>query len=130
MKTKILFLLLALAFAGSYTSHAQERQSALDGRKYKVDLMKDGKTESVETLIFNKSMLQTPDCAKYGFTEGTAYVKTTQDYYTWSSTLKSDKEGAMAWQGSVKGDNIEGTCIWRKAGQQSTSYTFKGTAIK
>ena len=68
MKTKIVFLLLALAFAGSYTSHAQERQSALDGRKYKIDLMKDGKTESVETLIFNKSMLQTPDCAKYGFT--------------------------------------------------------------
>ena len=130
MKTKILFFVLTLAFAGIQLSYAQAQQSALDGRKYKIDFMKDGKTESVETLIFNNATLETPDCAKYGFTSGKAYVKQTQDYYTWSATLKSEKEGVMGWQGSVKGETIEGTCMWRKEGQQSISYTFKGTAVK
>ena len=130
MKTKILFFALTLAFAGIQFAHAQNQQSALDGKKYKIDFMKDGKTESVETLIFNNSMLETPDCAKYGFTSGKAYVKQTQNYYTWSATVKSEKEGVMGWQGSVKGENIEGTCVWRKEGQPSNSYTFKGTTIK
>ena len=129
MKTKLLFF-LAFAFAAVNVIHAQTVQTPLDGNKYKIDFMKDGKTESTETLIFQGSKLQTPDCAKYGFTDGLAYVKPTKDYFTWSSSVKSETEGVMAWQGSVKGENIEGTCVWRKAGQDPTNYTFKGTLIK
>lgn len=128
--TTTLFFILTFAFAGLQLAHAQDQQSPIDGRKFKIELMKDGKLESTETLIFVNSQLQTPDCAKYGFTEGRAYVKPTNDYFTFGATLNSDKEGAMAWQGSVKGDKIEGTCVWRKGGQGAINYTFKGTEIK
>jgi hypothetical protein len=130
MKTKILFFAAMLFLAGSFAASAQSQQSALDGKRYKIDFMKDGKTESIETLIFTSSMLQTPDCAKYGFNEGKAFVKSTKDYFTWASTINSDTEGVMAWQGSVKGDKIEGSCVWRKTGQASINYTFTGTIVK
>ena len=130
MKTKILFFLLSLAFTTTTLTYAQDKQTPIDGRKFKIDLMKDGKTESVETLIFNAAKLQTPDCEKYGFKEATSYVKQTEDYYTWASTVSSPNEGAMAWQGTVKGNKIEGTCIWRKKGQEPIHYTFSGTEIK
>src|SRR5215510_6207282 len=108
MKAKIFFFVLTMVsfFDISFA------QNALDGKKFKIDLMKDEKTVSSETLIFSNSMLQTPDRAQ--FKEAVAYTKPTDNYYTWAATLSSEKDGVMAWQGSVKGNTIEGKCIWRK----------------
>jgi hypothetical protein len=52
MKTKILFFLLSLAFTTTTLTYAQDKQTPIDGRKFKIDLMKDGKTESVENTDF------------------------------------------------------------------------------
>ncbi len=128
MKSKLLIFSFFLLIGFGFT-HAQDKQSPLDGKKYKIELIKEGKTESVDTVAFMNSMFQTPTFQQHGFTQGIAYVKPTKDYFTWGSTLKSDKEGVMAWQGSVTGDKIEGTFTWRKSGQISVTYKFTGTEI-
>jgi len=130
MKTKLLLFLIAIAISGLQAVQAQSTTNHLDGKKYKIELKKDGTTESVETLIFTNDKLQTPDCNKYGFKEAKAYVKPTEDYFTWGSTISSEKEGVMAWQGTVKGDKIEGNCTWRKPGQDAIRYSFSGTELK
>lgn len=43
------------------------------------------------------------------------------------STTQSEKEGEMAWIGRVRGDRLEGTMVWRKAGQAPIDYWFRGT---
>lgn len=130
MKTKFFFFVIVAVIAVLPAVQAQSTTNRLDGKKYKIELKKDGTTESVETLIFTSDKLQTPDCNKYGFTEAKAYVKQTEGYISWSSTISSEKEGVMAWQGTVKGDKIEGNCTWRKTGQDAIHYTFSGTELK
>ena len=131
MKTRILLFLFTLTIASPLFTNAQSNQTPLDGKKYKIELKKDGKIESEETLIFDTGSMKTPEREKLGFKEGTTYVKVTEDYYTWSCTVSNDKVGAMAWQGTVKGDKIEGTCIWRKIGHEPpVKYTFAGTEVK
>jgi hypothetical protein len=73
MKTKFLFLSLFLLTALQFTK-AQERQSVLDEKKYKIELIRDGKTESVDTMEFNNSMLQIRGFENLGFKEGNAFI--------------------------------------------------------
>ena len=132
MKAKFFLLVIAIAFTGYSMVQAQSTSSQLDGKKFRIELSKTGSTEVpiVQTLVFSNSMMQTPDFNSLGFKESKAYVKPTEDYFTWTSTINSEKEGVMGWQGSVKGDKIEGTCTWRRAGAQPVQYTFTGTAVK
>jgi hypothetical protein len=39
----------------------------------------------------------------------------------------SAKEGKNHWKGTVKGNAIEGTQVWTKAGQAPIEYWFRGT---
>ncbi len=132
MKAKIFLLVIAIAFTGYSMVRAQSTSSQLDGKKYRIELSKTGSTEApiAQTLVFTNSMMQTPGFNSLGFKESKAYVKPTEDYFTWMSTVNSEKEGVMGWQGSVKGDKIEGSCTWRRAGAQPIQYTFTGTEIK
>ncbi|MBX7109647.1 MAG: hypothetical protein K1X61_13430 [Chitinophagales bacterium] len=130
MKTKII-VVIAFALAGLQSASAQHATIQPDGKKYKVELIRQGSDEAaiVQTLIFDNGMLQTPGFNSLGFKEATAYLKQTEDYFTWVSTVNSAGEGAMGWQGTIKGDKIEGTCVWRKQGAQPVQYNFKGTEI-
>lgn len=132
MKAKFFLAVLTVALSVSYAAMAQTTSGQLDGKKYRIELVKTGSDEVpvAQTLVFSQSMMQTPDFNKLGFKESKAYVKTTDDYLTWMSTISSEKEGVMGWQGSVKGEIIEGNCTWRKQGAQPVQYTFRGTLIK
>lgn len=130
MKTKLL-VVIALVIAGLQAADAQHTAIQPDGKKYKIELIRQGSDEAalVQTLIFDNGLLQTPDFNTLGFKEAAAYMKQTADYYTWVSTVNSTQQGAMGWQGTIKGDKIEGTCVWRKPGAQPVQYNFKGTEI-
>lgn len=132
MKAKFFLVVLAITLSVAATTMAQSTAGQLDGKKYRIELVKTGSNEApvVQSLVFSQSMMQTPDFNKLGFKESKAYVKTTDDYLTWMCTISSEKEGVMGWQGSVKGETIEGNCTWRKQGLQPVQYTFSGTLIK
>ena len=40
------------------------------------------------------------------------------------------EEGKAEWEGAVKGDDISGTFIWSKEGQDPIIYTYKGSIKK
>ena len=44
---------------------------------------------------------------------------------TFDADTASAKEGKMHWHGTVRGDRVEGTYVWTKAGQASVEGWFK-----
>lgn len=131
MKKITLLLSIAFTIAVSKNGFAQN-STALNGKQYKIEMTKAGSSDAalVQTIIFKGGLLQTPGFSNLGFKEAVAYVKPTGDYFTWASTVNSTKEGAMGWQGNVKGEKIEGDCLWRKSGADPVQYHFTGTEIK
>ncbi len=128
MKTTTLILAIILC---SFTTalKAQQVMGALDGKSFTIELMKDGKFDSKETLVFEKGMVDPLDCHQYGFTSATYQAKNAAGLTTWAASCKSDKEGTMSWQGKVTGDRIEGTVVWSKDGQSRVNYTYTGVVI-
>lgn len=108
----------------------QPPATVLDGKQYKIDLMKDGKLDSKETLVFENGMMDALECHQYGFSATRNNVKQAGDLITFMVISKSEKEGTMNWQGKVTGENIEGSVSWVKQGQATINYTFKGTEVK
>ncbi|MBK9730648.1 MAG: hypothetical protein IPO83_05070 [Chitinophagaceae bacterium] len=129
---KLLALIVAVALTGVQAVKAQSTSIQLDGKKYKIELTKEGSKDAaiVQTILFENGMFQTPGFTSFGFKESKAYAKPTADYFTWMSTVNSEKEGAMGWQGKVTGEKIDGTCVWRKPNAQPIQYNFQGTEIK
>lgn len=112
----------------SLNVHAQQTQSILDGKKFSIEMMKDGALDSKETLVFEKGSMDPLQCHQYGFTAAAYQAKNTAEAYTFKVITKSEKEGTMAWQGKITGDKIVGMVTWTKAGQDAIHYTFKGIA--
>jgi hypothetical protein len=44
---------------------------------------------------------------------------------TFDADTASAKEGKMHWHGTVRGDRVEGTYVWTKAGQAPVEGWFK-----
>ncbi|MCY7409650.1 MAG: hypothetical protein LH473_05200 [Chitinophagales bacterium] len=128
---KTLTLIFTFTLILSFTAiKAQQIVGALDGKSFAIELMKDGKLDSKETLVFEKGMVDPLDCHQYGFTSTAYQAKNAAGMSTWAAYCKSDKEGTMSWQGKVTGDRIEGTVVWSKDGQSRINYTYSGVLIK
>ncbi|MFI5135791.1 MAG: hypothetical protein ACHQD9_08060 [Chitinophagales bacterium] len=129
MNAKLLFTLSFILLL-STRGFSQAPQTVMDGKQYKIDLMKDGKFDSKETLVFDKGMMDPIDCHQYGFSATRNNVKQAGDLITFMVICKSEKEGTMNWQGKVTGENVEGSVSWVKEGQATINYTFKGQEVK
>ena len=44
----------------------------------------------------------------------------------WNTTIKSEKEGSIKYQGTADGNNIIGTFTWTKANGDTAGYSFRG----
>jgi hypothetical protein len=136
MKTVAFSLLTGLLIAcnaapappSSATSVAPSgHPTTLDGRSFRIETMVDGRSEGQETVSFKNGQFESPECSKWGF--GPA-VYTSPDGRSFSATLMSDAEGRMDWQGTVDGKSISGGYVWKKAGQNDITYTFKGEEVR
>ena len=103
----------------------------LDGRTFTL-MVKDPSKPSAEpdTLVFAGGTMRSAACDPYGFTAATYTPTNEAGAVTFIADAKSPKEGMNHWVGSVKGEVIEGTFVWSKAGQTSITYTFTGTLKK
>ena len=128
MKMKSLIAVLMLMFV--ITLHAQQTQGLLDGKKFSIELRKDGTPDATMTLVFDKGMMDALQYHAHGFSAATYQAKTAGGLQTFRVVCKSDKEGTMTWGGTIKDDQIEGTIVWTKEGQDAVRYTFKGTPDK
>ena len=125
--------LLSLAVFGIMLSPAMAADmKALDGKTYTIETTQVGaaKTET-DDLVFAAGTFRSTGCDEYGFAPAAYDTTGGEDgAMAFSVTTKSDKEGTMTWNGNVKGDEIEGTAVWQKAGQDDIAYSYKGSLKK
>jgi hypothetical protein len=130
----ILFLLVVMFTStgialsqATTTKQMKTMQGALDGMTFVGEGGEKGKAMTEKDIIkFKKGRLHSEACDVYGFDKGKYTTTKSSDVTMFEAETISKKEGKIQWKGSVKGDVIEGTYIWTKAGQAPIEYMFKG----
>lgn len=125
MKTLLLVLAGALAFVW-----AQGRMSRpLEGTAWEVRT----RAESLfsfsrrDTLIFKDGCLTSARWADRGFAPS-GYDATREEDRSavWGAALHREGQGTLRWQGTARGDRMEGTMQWTASDGRVRRYRFKG----
>lgn len=122
----VLGLSLSVISAVHDTASAGE---ALDGKSFMVKVTPSDKSQQPMTdeLVFKDGMFMSTDCEQYGFEPAAYESRTKGKAVLFKSTLMSEEEGKVEWEGAVQGDKIRGTFIWTKEGQDPAIYTYLST---
>jgi hypothetical protein len=126
MKTNYFYFifLFALAFAcGKNTG------KSLDGKSYQLstwDINHPDKQDP-DLVTFKDGMMDSEACHQYGFKAAPYQSKYESGNFSFSGTITSPNEGSMLIDGKTKENQIEGTMLWKKAGQAEIHYGFRGT---
>lgn len=128
---QIFVLSVCLSFISSNLNYAAADES-LDGKSFQVKITEYGKggQPTDDVLIFKDGAFFSTDCEQYGFGSAAYESRSKGDTTVFKSALTSDKEGKAEWEGKVKGDDITGTFIWSKEGQDPIIYTYAGSLKK
>jgi hypothetical protein len=135
---KIAFVaLIALSTTPAFAQAEKKKKSPFDGRVYALSIQeeKEGKKKPDplrEDLTF------VPVCkAKCQMMMEAGFAQVDYEYETDSTTTpvsykftieaKDADNTRFSWEGTISGDNIEGTAILRKKGKIQHSYNFTGT---
>ncbi len=124
----ILFLLPSLFLPFYSCSQATHENVIIGEKQFVITTMEKNKPETaaVEQVTFKDSIFDNLQCHQYGFTSTTYTTKKSGESFSFEAEMPSTSEGSMTWTGMVNGDNIEGTMVWKKAGQPDLQYTFNG----
>ena len=126
----VVFLGVALLVAGVALA-AESATGILDGKTFSGTLGEKGTTKGdKDDYVFKDGTFRSTACDAYGFGAAAYTAKAEGDAIAFESTTHSAKEGEMAWKGTVKGDAVAGTVVWKKVGKAAKDYWFKGTLKK
>lgn len=129
---KLGLVLLLLSVLPSRAASPAASAGPLDGKSFAGETGEVGKAVGEKDgFIFKEGTFRSTACDQYAFKEA-PYTATRNADGSISFTAKanSPKEGKMDWKGTVKGEAIDGTVSWSKAGQRTIDYWFKGTLKK
>lgn len=117
------------AFAGlsttnDYTASAQ----SLESKNYVVKMYDTGNPDQSlgNVLIFSSSTFESEACRPYGYQPVSYKTKKNGKGIVFTAAARSDQDGEMYWQGTIINDQIQGTAIWKKEGQDDIQYKFEG----
>ncbi len=124
----VMFISISTALSqAEATKEMKAPKGALDGMTFVGEGGEKGKKADTKDVIkFKKGKLHSEACDVYGFDKGKYTTTKSGDATMFEAETVSKKEGKIQWKGSVKGDMMEGTYIWTKAGQAAIEYVFKG----
>jgi hypothetical protein len=112
-------------------SKTHDGVGALDGQAFDVTMNEVGKSDTErETMEFRGGRFHSEGCDEYGFTTGPYSATKSGDTVAFVADTSSMQEGVIHWQGSVRGDQVDGRYTWNKSGQSPRDYTFHGTRKK
>lgn len=137
MKKFFLFVLLVTPF----TLFSQIKKLALDGQKFTVEIIEDGKKKPLDPddLSFNAGKFKSVLFGDWGFIKAAQYQITAVDsttkqgvkIYSWIADMTNEQEEKLAWSGTVSGEDIEGTIeMVNKKGQTKKTFSFTGKLKK
>jgi len=127
----ILVLTLCVSIIGTNLDSAHADDS-LDGKTFSIKINEHGKDGEVrdDVVIFKDGIFLSKDCEQYGFGAAPYEYRANDGVTLFITSTKSEKEGEIQWEGKVEGDEISGTMIWSKPGQEAIFYKYKGNLKK
>lgn len=125
---RTLLLVAVAAVALGWAHHRMDRP--LEGTSWDVR----AKPEALfafsrkDTLIFKDGCLTSARWADQGFAPS-GYDATREEdrSATWGAALHQEGQGTLRWQGTARGDRMEGTMQWTASDGRVRRYRFKGT---
>ncbi len=98
----------------------------LDGKTFKGKIWAEGDPADPDTFIFNSGTFRSTACDEYGY-ESAPYTVTSKDgVKTFTSTTKNSGGATMLWQGTLKGNEIEGSAVMTDKAGEKTPMKFAG----
>jgi hypothetical protein len=103
----------------------------LDGRTFVGESGEKGKAKGErEEIVFKGGTLHSVPCDAWGFGSAPYTATAAAGVTTFEAVTTSAKEGEIHWKGTVKGDQLEGTFVWKKKGQADIEYWTRATLKK
>ena len=133
MMTTLVARALAVVFAAGALTISMPARAAneLDGKTFTGTVGEKGKTEGQpDEFVFAGGKFHSTMCDAHGFKPADYTAMKEGDVTAFEVSATSDKEGENHWAGRAVGDDIDGTFIWKKPGQDAIEYWFKGTLKK
>mgnify|MGYP000608826977 CR=1 FL=1 len=138
MKKQLIILLVS---ALPFTLLAQVLKGPLDGKTFLTDVTKEGKKKPLDPdeFKFTAGKFKSKFFAEsYGFTKQVPYVITSIDssnaaekVYTWKAECINDIKEVLTWEGTIKGEDMDGTGELANAkGEKKWTYIFIGKLKK
>ncbi len=111
---------------------ARAAEGPLDGKTFVAESGEKGKKAEgpKDEITFRDGKLRSSACDAYGFGDGTYTAMNHPGMVMFSAKTESPKEGVIEWNGTVRGEALEGTYVWSKSGQKPITYWLKGTLKK
>jgi len=126
MTTMIKTMMMATVLVGALGGVAAAKGGALDGKTFQTQLGEKGKPGTDgEVLTFKNGKFHSKACDGFAFGDGSYTTTSANGVTTFDADTASAKEGKMHWHGTVKGEAVEGTYVWTKAGQPPVEGWFK-----
>ncbi|MBL7819001.1 MAG: hypothetical protein JNL65_00185 [Saprospiraceae bacterium] len=109
-------------------SCTQNTSKNLDGKSYQISSwdINHPEKQDPDIIVFKNNSMDSESCHQYGFVAAPYHSTYKDGVYSFSSTIKSNTEGEMQFNGTVKDQEITGSFVWKKAGQADINYAFKG----
>jgi hypothetical protein len=107
-------------------------EGPLDGKTFVAESGEQGKKAEgpKDEITFRDGKMRSSACDAYGFGDGSYTTMNHPGMVMFRARTESPKEGVIEWNGTVRGDDIEGTYVWTKTGQKPITYWMKGTLKK
>jgi len=105
----------------------RQRMDGLGHTTWWVELKPQGQSPMPDLLTFERGKFDSYVCKAYGFGNGKYTTARQGKAETFAATTKSNTQGVMEWKGSVEGDGISGTLLWKPATGAPKTMTFSGT---
>ena len=122
---------LALVVLFPFAARMAAAGGPLDGRTYVGESGEKGKVKAErEEILFKDGTFRSKPCDAYGFSAAPYKASPVDGGTAFEVVTLSPKEGEIRWKGTVKGDRLEGTFVWKKKGQADIEYWTKATLKK
>lgn len=111
-------LFAAMTFAPGLSLRAAETADPLDGKTFVGEIGEKGKKEGQyeEKMSFKDGEMVSSACSSLGFARFPYTATQKGDVVEFVAEATNPTEGTLRWAGVVKGDSLNATSVWTKAG--------------
>ena len=118
---------VGLLIAGLIYAFPALAAGALDGKTFAGQVGEKGQANAVaDNFVFTNGKFASTLCSQFGYGEGVYKTTGAKDAVHFTAETTSQAGGKKDWQGTVKGEVIEGGATTVENGQTSQQW-FKGT---